>query len=259
MNGEQTIHIEPTIPSLNLVSLDNRLTKGKEEIENTLDQTNPTSTSVVVPYKNPLKSCLRGKSFNEETKPHVNKKLRFDLPCHEPQTNALASQDKVVLESSKNGSLFQVGMKINGNSEIPMYVGNCNSRGKVRENDREEHECCCIETETKCELTLNKQSVNPDGTSLTPAFNTNTDKADVSFKELTIEKDGGGKSLKGVVSKNGKNDYQELFSDDEDKDDEGEDGHTVIKCHDVGQQINRIQSFLNNERLRTNRKRKFPG
>jgi len=44
---------------------------------------------------------------------------------------------------------------------------------------------------------------------------------------------------------------QELFSDDDDD-------NTVVKCHEVSQQISQIQKILNNQRLRTNKKRKHP-
>lgn len=46
------------------------------------------------------------------------------------------------------------------------------------------------------------------------------------------------------------NDCQELFSDEDDE-------MAVVKCPDIGKQISQVQHFLDNERLKTHKKRKI--
>lgn len=197
----------------------NEETKVREEEKKKFKQTSQTSTSMVPADKFPLKSCLRDKSHSQGITPRVFKKLRFNLPTNQSLTNVLQSLDK-------NQSLFTEGLEIKNVDCIKMRKVTC-------QEEQESH---------GGKPMLQMQSSSTNGTSVSQS-------CDEHFKMESDEYNGNKCSSKnGSYNKDG----QELFSDDEDE------GQSVLKCHDVGQQIKKIQQFLNNERLTTSRKRKFP-
>lgn len=218
--------------------------EGREEEKMKFKQTSQTSTSVIS-NKFPLKSCLRDKSLAQGINPRVYKKLRFNLPTNESLTNVLPSLDKNVLEGEKKESLLPEGLKTKiGYPGMPKSTNiyqNVNCKTKMREAaDKEEQQSCREGIEAQMEPKLaHIMSSSNDGTRFSKS-------CEEHFKKKSDGYNGNNK-----CSTSGNSDDQELFSDEEE-------GQTVIKCQDVGQQIKRIQQFLNNERLTTSRKRRFP-